>query len=173
MLMRTCLIALTLGVQALASSKAQHGLPTSSRRSVVLQVLSTGKPRGNVRLTEDLVAEADRWFWNGDHSVLVPLLRAASHTDGASAEMLGCVLGEILMKKPRMILEAAAGQPNEVMQRACDLAVAADGGGHAPEEVKVIRANLQKASADRDARIAQTAKLWLAGLDRFAQQNKP
>ncbi|MBL0314109.1 MAG: hypothetical protein IPP78_15715 [Holophagaceae bacterium] len=140
--------------------------PSKSHRANVISILSSGKSRGEIIYNEELIAEAGYWYSHGDTEALGPLMAAAKHSDGAISEALGCILGEALMKHPRMVLSSATRFSVQDQKRIGMLAVSADGSGFPPDEMKQIRFILLRYSRNQDSKLAATAKCWIVELNK-------
>jgi len=146
--------------------------PSPKHRQVVLQVISSGKGVGKIVWSEETLAEAAYWYDKGDHETLNPLLDAAGHCDGATAEFMGSWLGETFIAQPLTILKAVSVRPRVKQEQLGFLAVMADGSGHEPKKMAQIRKLLSKYSNHPDSRISEAAQCWLLVLDKFESDQK-
>ena len=158
--MLVCAVLLTLLATAPPSTECS---PAPKHKKAVLAALERCNRQPRANNCDDVAGEVLTWYDCGDRALIDPLLAASAHSDGAMSDLLGLFLGDLIVAKPELLLRHVSRRSRVEQQAIGELAL--DGEEIPEDALPKVQADLKRLGSSRDARIAETSRMWLKVLE--------
>ena len=140
---------------------------TPANRAAALRTLKGCETRPvTLGCNEDTAGYLIGLYDRGDQSLLLPLLDAGLHSDGALTEILGDFYSHVLSKQPRTFLSALRSRPKTRQRHLCWMAGHTDGSGMGTEMLRRVQHSLRVISSRPNDSLSTVARICLTNVNR-------